>query len=223
MKPAETEMDKIVERYEVYADPQGETLMHHAAWASNVKDVRALIKAGFGVDVGNNWGVTPLGQTSSVAVARELVAAGADVNAYDAVGESPLHYATSAHMVNALVGYGAAVNAHATNGMTPLHNAAQFGRWRIMKTLLAHGARPTGVDYNGRSLLANARGPCARMVARLALRGQKGDDDKTVKMAKAKARRHSAMALRHGAKLGCVKAVDRLMIEIARRRTGRRV
>jgi ankyrin repeat protein len=101
-----------------------------------------------------------------------LVNAGADPDAADKSGVAPLHRAVrnrSSDAVSALIAQGADPRRMNKSGSTPLHLAVQNTgksnsgsetakdeQRRIIALLLEHGASPTDVDANGKTVAAAA-------------------------------------------------------------------
>ena len=101
-----------------------------------------------------------------------LIEAGADPNAKDNSGVAPIHRAVrtrSSNAVRALIETGADPRLKNRSGSTPLHLAVQNTgksgsgsdtakdeQRRIIALLLGHGARPTDVDANGKTVAAAA-------------------------------------------------------------------
>jgi ankyrin repeat protein len=114
------------------ADPNGATLLHHAA--------------GFGPLDTMTW----------------LLDAGADVNARNPRGAMPLHWAMhNEAKVRVLVARGAAVNAKLADGKTPLSLAAALTNGNgALRLLLAHGADASVATITGQTplMVAAARG-----------------------------------------------------------------
>jgi|TARA_B110000114_G_scaffold74000_1_gene78371 hypothetical protein len=123
--------------------------LHFAAANGDEAAVRALIKAGAGVDVKVN-SVTPLDMATGmghVAIVRALIEAGADINHVGVEGVTPLYMAAAmGHEAVALVliEAGADVNkakdGGVDDGVTPLEKAAATGHAEIARALIAAGA-----------------------------------------------------------------------------------
>jgi hypothetical protein len=169
-------------RHHVYA---GDTALHVAAAAHQRGTAELLVDKGADVRARNRRGAEPLhyaadGSPGSEywdpAAQAEVIAylseAGADPNALDKSGVAPLHRAVrtrSSAAVSALIMNGANPTLMNKSGSTPLHlavqntgksnsgsDAARDEQARIIKVLLDHGARPTDVDANGKSVAAAA-------------------------------------------------------------------
>ena len=123
--------------------------LHFAAANGDEAAVRALIKAGAGVDVKVN-SVTPLDMATGmghVAIVRALIEAGADINHVGVEGVTPLYMAAAmGHEAVALVliEAGADVNkakdGGVDDGVTPLEKTAATGHAEIARALIAAGA-----------------------------------------------------------------------------------
>jgi ankyrin repeat protein len=101
-----------------------------------------------------------------------LIAAGADPNALDKGGVAPLHRAVRnrcSAAAGALIEGGADPRLKNKSGSTPLHlavqntgksnsgsDASKAEQGRVIALLLRHGASPTDVDANGKSVAAAA-------------------------------------------------------------------
>ena len=133
-------------------------------------------------------------------IAERLIALGAEVGARNRRGAAPLHYAADgqpgegawnpaaqAATVGLLIGAGADPNAKDMNGVAPLHRAVRTRCAAAVEALLAGGADPmlangrgatplalaTATSGRGGSGSAEARAQQARIVRRLAPRGER--------------------------------------------------
>ena len=169
-------------RHYVYA---GDTALHIAAAAHQRELAESLVTRGAGVRARNRRGAEPLHYAADGSPGAEhwdpveqrdvityLIEAGADPNALDKSGVAPLHRAVrtrSSAAVGALIENGANPLLMNKSGSTPLHLAVQnTGRsdsgseeareeqGRIVALLLGHGASPTDVDANGKTVAAAA-------------------------------------------------------------------
>jgi ankyrin repeat protein len=165
-------------RHYVYA---GDTALHVAAAAHHRELTEALVDRGAAVRARNRRGAEPLHYTADGGpspddedaqelreVISYLVDAGADPDATDKSGVAPLHRAVrtrSSSAVRALIDKGADPLLMNKSGSTPLHlavqntgksssgsAAAKEEQHRIIVLLLAHGARPSDLDANGKSV-----------------------------------------------------------------------
>ena len=166
----------------VYA---GDTALHVAASAHQREVARSLVMRGAGVRARNRRGAEPLHYAADGSPGAEhwdpvaqrdvityLIEAGADPDALDKSGVAPLHRAVRtrcAAAVEALIEHGADPLLMNKSGSTPLHlavqttgrsnsgaDAAKSEQARIIAFLLGHGAAPTDVDANGKTVAAAA-------------------------------------------------------------------
>jgi hypothetical protein len=166
----------------VYA---GDTALHVAAAAYQRKLTESLVASSADVRARNRRGAEPLHYAADggpdaahwdpVAqsdVIAYLIAAGADPNALDNSGVAPLHRAVRnrcSAAADALIDNGADPRLKNKTGSTPLHLAVQTTgksnsgseaskdeQGRVIAILLRHGASPTDVDGNGKSVAAAA-------------------------------------------------------------------
>jgi hypothetical protein len=169
-------------RHYVYA---GDTALHIAAAAHQRDLAESLVTRGAGVRGRNRRGAEPLHYAADGSPGAEhwdpveqrdvityLIEAGADPNALDKSGVAPLHRAVRTRCstaVSALIEKGANPVLMNKNGSTPLHlavqntgrsdsgsEAAKDEQGRIVALLLGHGASPTDVDANGKTVAAAA-------------------------------------------------------------------
>lgn len=128
------------------------TLIHRAAEASKVDEVRRLLTDGASVHALDSKGNTPLRLATDVRVAELLLAAGADVNAPDHEGLTPLHkaaYVGNDGLALLYIKHGAAVEP-GTHPMTPLTRGVRSGCSNyLMALFLKHGANPNVRDDVG--------------------------------------------------------------------------
>jgi hypothetical protein len=169
-------------RHYVYT---GDTALHIAVAAHQVELAETLVANGAPVRARNRRGAEPLhyaadgrpgaeewDPVAQSGVIAALIAAGADPAALDNSGVAPLHRAVrtrSAAAVLALIENGAGSRLMNKRGSTPLHlavqntgrsdsgsDAAHEQQGQIIRILLQHGARPSDVDANGKSVTAAA-------------------------------------------------------------------
>jgi ankyrin repeat protein len=174
---AETYFFKEIMHY-VYA---GDTPLHVSAAAYQREIAEDLVARGANVSARNRRGAEPLhyaadgipgsdawNPDAQYAVVEFLIRAGADPNSQDKSGVAPLHRAVRTRCtaaVRALLANGADAVKKNKSGSTPLHLAVQnTGRSsaataiardeqeRIIKLLLAHGARPSDKNSSGKSV-----------------------------------------------------------------------
>ena len=177
-------------RNHVYA---GDTALHIAAAAHRREVAATLVGSGAGVRARNRRGAEPLhyaadgspgGEHWDPAGQREVIAylveAGADPNAVDKSGVAPLHRAVRTRCsvaVDALIRRGADPLLTNKRCSTALHlavqntgrsdsgsEAARDEQRRIIAVLLAHGARPSDVDANGKSVMDAAASDWVRQL-----------------------------------------------------------
>jgi ankyrin repeat protein len=134
-----------------------------------------------------SWGETPIQaatQTANLPIIQLLITAGApmDICTASVLGltdrvkimlqtDPSLRAATGAHgipvlyfpaivgnqqIAEVLLDAGADINA-GEGGNTPLHGAAMFGKLAMVEWLLAHGANPNPIDYEGQTPMQRAR------------------------------------------------------------------
>ncbi|HEV7489069.1 MAG TPA: ankyrin repeat domain-containing protein [Thermoanaerobaculia bacterium] len=162
----------------VYA---GDTALHVAAAAYQRDIAEELVSSGANVSARNRRGAEPLHYAADgipgsdawdpdaqYAVVEFLIRAGADPNSQDKSGVAPLHRAVRTRCtaaVRALLANGADPVKRNKSGSAPLHLAVQnTGRSsagtaiardeqeKIIRILLAHGARSSDTDRSGKSV-----------------------------------------------------------------------
>ncbi len=163
----------------------GDTALHVVAAAHTRRLANSVVGRGADVRARNRRGAEPIhyaadGSPGAIygkpdgqrEVITYLIKAGADPNAKDNSGVAPIHRAVrtrSSNAVRALVEAGADPRLKNRSGSTPLHLAVQNTgksgsgsgmakdeQRRIIALLLGHGARPTDVDANGKTVAAAA-------------------------------------------------------------------
>jgi ankyrin repeat protein len=166
----------------VYA---GDTALHIAAAAHTSSLAQSLVARGADVRARNRRGAEPIhyaadGSPAASNWSRDsqrdlityLIEVGADPDGTDNSGVAPLHRAVRnrcSGAVSALLAHGADPRLMNKSGSTPLHlavqntgksnsgsDAAKEEQRRIITLLLEHGARPTDVDANGKSVATAA-------------------------------------------------------------------
>ena len=163
----------------------GDTALHVAAAAHNRRLANSFVMRGADVRARNRRGAEPIhyaadGRPSAIdwdpdaqyELITYLIDKGADPNAKDNSGVAPLHRAVrtrSSSAVRALLDAAADPTQMNRSGSTPLllavQNTGKSGsgsspakteQHRIIALLLEHGARPTDVDANGKTVAAAA-------------------------------------------------------------------
>jgi ankyrin repeat protein len=169
-------------RHHVYA---GDTALHVAAAAYQRELAESLVAKGADGRARNRRGAEPIHYAADGGPDAEhwdpvaqrevlayLIAAGADPNALDNSGVAPLHRAVRnrcSAAASALIEGGADPRLKNKSGSTPLHlavqntgksnsgsDASKAEQGRVIALLLRHGANPTDVDANGKSVAAAA-------------------------------------------------------------------
>jgi ankyrin repeat protein len=136
---------------------EGETLLHLAVFANNLRAVQTLIDLNFDVNARNGDGATPLFDAMVFDyddIGQLLIANGADVNARDSFGNSALHGAAIAKSIKCaavLLDKGADVNAQNVNKMSPIFFATSH--YGVVQLLLQRGADAHVVNIDGNSVL----------------------------------------------------------------------
>jgi ankyrin repeat protein len=155
----------------------GDTALHIAAAAFSRPMAELLMTHGADCRARNRRGAEPLhyaadggrrNPRAQAAVIEYLISMGAEPNAVDKTGVAPLHRAVrtrSIAAVKALLDGGAELRQPNKSGSTPLHLAVQNTgasgsgsdearqqQAAIIKLLLAHGARPTDKDLQGKTV-----------------------------------------------------------------------
>jgi hypothetical protein len=159
----------------------GDTALHMAAAAYDLKIAKELISKGANVQARNRRGAEPLhyaadggpgsphwNPNAQYAVIETLIAAGADPNSEDKSGVAPIHRAVRTRCtaaVEALLRNGAEARKKNKSGSTPLHlavqdtgrggsgtEAARIEQAKIIKLLLKHGARPDDKSSAGKAV-----------------------------------------------------------------------
>jgi ankyrin repeat protein len=153
----------------------GDTALHMAAAAFSRPMAELLMTHGANCRARNRRGAEPLHYAADggrrepraqAGVIEYLISMGAEPNAVDKTGVAPLHRAVrtrSVAAVKALLDGGAELRQPNKSGSTPLHLAVQNTgasgsgsdearrqQAAIIKLLLAHGARPTDKDSQGK-------------------------------------------------------------------------
>jgi len=141
-------------------EADGTTPLHRAAYAGDVRRVRALLQAGARPDAANRYGMTPLALAASAGNAELvalLVESGAAVRAADAAlrdGQTTLMLAAragSVETIDLLLKHGAAPNAaERRTGTTAVMWAALDDRGDAVRALARGGA-----DVNARATLTS--------------------------------------------------------------------
>lgn len=143
-------------------DMDGETPLHAAVRGGNISAIRALLRAGAGLNAANRHGVTPMHlavQNDALEAVEVLIGTGANVEARDEFGCTPLHDAVrraSAPIVALLLKAGAKAQTVDNFGNTPLHRAARAGRIDVLEQLLSAGASSQAANSLGRTPLDEA-------------------------------------------------------------------
>ena len=142
-------------------DPNGDSLLHLAAWSSRVPIDLQLRLAGRYLNTPGRLGWMPLHHAAMAGTAQTiatLIRAGADVDARDSEGRTPLHLACAyprASIIEALIAAAASLDLQAGDGTTPLHAAACVSPEPV-RLLLAAGADPKIRELKGRTAVEQA-------------------------------------------------------------------
>jgi ankyrin repeat protein/L-ascorbate metabolism protein UlaG (beta-lactamase superfamily) len=136
-------------------DVRNETVLHIAAREGHLEVVKAALKAGAPIDIGDNEGSTPLDVAAifgHMELAEYLVKKGAAIDHADVNGLTPLHFAAyneQPEITAFLIERGADVSALTAGSSTPLHGAAYNGDVATMTVLLENGADPNARNSAG--------------------------------------------------------------------------
>ncbi len=125
-------------------DPDGNTLLHHAAESGSAELVTFLLEAGLDPRAKGAARLTPLERAAwqgDLEIVRLLVEAGADVNSEGGRWSAPLAEARKP-VCEAVYLYG-----------PPLYAAASRGHLPVVRYLVSQGADINGRDCNGRTVL----------------------------------------------------------------------
>ena len=147
--------------------PNGETILHNAAFAGNLEVVKYLVKeCKCDLNLKDFDGHTPLHNSAHnghIGVVRFLCSCeGIMLSQHDKHGRTPLHYAAQndhLKVVQCLVGdYNCGDVMHEDkNHVTPFQLSADAGNFDIFKYLVAHSScNPHHKDKNGRTALHGA-------------------------------------------------------------------
>lgn len=137
-----------IEEIRALYDIEERFFLEAAVLTGNLKYVKALIKAGFDVNVKeNDYGLTPLHFATgkeNLEITQELIKGGADVNAKDNDGKTPLYFAVERNnleSVQELIKAGANVNVKNNKDETPLQSAIyEDNNLEIIQELIRAGA-----------------------------------------------------------------------------------
>ncbi len=139
----------LVQKSDVnYAQGDGMTALHWAAYREDVEMARVLIQAGANVNAANRLkAVTPLliaAQAGNAAMIDLLLKNGGDANLANTLGTTPLMLAAASGKVDAvkaLLDHGASVNAReSSRRQTALMFAAALNRDAVVRLLASQGA-----------------------------------------------------------------------------------
>jgi ankyrin repeat protein len=140
------------------ANIDGNTPLHEAAGAGNVKAVKLLLDRGADPKAADKSArLTPLHNAAfvgNVEAMKLLLEKGADIKAVDTSGNTPLHIAAGTGKVEAmklLLDRGADIKAVDKRGNTPLHMAAAVGKVEALGILVEHGGRLGTKNNDGKT------------------------------------------------------------------------
>jgi ankyrin repeat protein len=152
----------------------GEPLIALAVQDGHIAMAAELLRAGADIQARDGLARTPLhraaglperGKTAgAVASVRWLLGRGASVTARDEQGRTPLFWSILNPPVVELLATRASVNLRDNHGQTALYVAAQVGRARSVRILLARGADPNTADAFRTSPLHAAVLGCAQFM-----------------------------------------------------------
>jgi hypothetical protein len=166
-------------------DIDGETPLHAAVRGGNVAVIRAMLRAGGGLNTANKHGVTPLHlavQDDAREAVEILLATGANVEVRDEFGCTPLHDAArrgSASVVGLLLKSGAKAQAGDNFGTTPLHRAARAGRVDVVELLLSAGASARTANSFGKTPVDEAKASRNKEAAEILVRADRSYNQAT--------------------------------------------
>ena len=140
-------------------DVNGETLLHHAAFAANKSGAKIWKVLDLGVQVNSqdHHGQTPIFRAikwNDLEHIDILLKAGARADIVDFKGKTPLHRAATSHiaaLAQKIMDQGVQVNSQDLRGQTALFIAARCGSHAVVKVLLERGARGDLRDKKGRT------------------------------------------------------------------------
>lgn len=138
-------------------DPQGQTVLHHAARYGHVSTVQLLLENGAQANERDDKGQTALHLATGVNMSDHPMAKGLSTNG-DTV--EAYHSAMTRYLllVQLLLDNGARVNEKDGKGQTPLHLASSV--WTrdasVVELLVNHGAQSFAIDDAGRTALDHA-------------------------------------------------------------------
>jgi ankyrin repeat protein len=143
---------------------KGETALHIAAKLNDTDIAKFLIIHGADIHSVDTLTNTPLhkaAKSGQAAMVKLLVDAGADVHAVNQGNDTALHLTVQAdngmQAAQILLAHGADVDAKGSGSMkTPLHFAAFYGKDKMVRMLLNHGANPNIVNGFGETPLSDA-------------------------------------------------------------------
>ncbi|PRP87452.1 ankyrin 2,3/unc44 containing protein [Planoprotostelium fungivorum] len=191
-----------------YSDISGQSLLHAASKANNMKTIEFLTKMGANVNCTDNNGKTPLHYASNCGhteAAKLLIDKGSKITYTDIGGKIPLHHASSCghtKTVKMLIEMGSKISTADIKGKTPLHDASSYGRTETVKLLLHMGADIDCTDeYNSTPLIGASRFGHTEIVKLLL--GKKADVAHPDTL--------SRIALHHASRYGHIDTVELLL------------
>jgi hypothetical protein len=141
------------------------TLLHHAAELNAKACAEFLVKSGWGLDVRDAAGNTPLLSATRayhIELSDLFARWGADVKAQNKTGYSVLHLIAGTPDMSAwiqpFIEHGAQIEAKTTSSrQTPLHEASKWGNSQAASILLSLGASTDALNHAQQNPLALAR------------------------------------------------------------------
>ncbi len=79
----------------VYVAPDGDTCLHIASFAGNLRAVQLLVREGLNVNAKGDMGYTPLHYASTVEIVEFLLASRADSSIVNEFGRSPVGWSAN--------------------------------------------------------------------------------------------------------------------------------